>query len=101
MIESWWSKLKHQWLFLHRLETAAAVRRYVEFYVAEYNATIPHAASSGQTPDEVYFGRGEGILAKPEAGKQAARARRLKVNRATWCERCPGVSGSVVQGVAA
>jgi len=74
MIESWWSKLKHQWLFLHRLETAAAVRRYVEFYVAEYNATIAHAAFSGQTPDEVYFGRGEGIAAKLEAGRRAARA---------------------------
>jgi hypothetical protein len=32
MIESWWSKLKHQWLFLHRLETAAAVRRSVAFF---------------------------------------------------------------------
>ena len=96
-----WSKLKHQWLFLHRLETAAAVRRYVEFYVAEYNATIPHAAFSGQTPDEVYFGTGEGIPAKLEAGKQAARSRRLKVNRATWCERCRDLPGSVMQGVAA
>ncbi len=101
MIESWWSTLKHQWLFLHRLETVAAVRRYVEFYVAEYNATIPHAAFSGQTPDEIYFGRGEGIAAKLEAGKQAARARRLKVNRGTWCERCWDLPGSVMQGVAA
>ena len=31
MIESWWSKLKHQWLFLQRLETAATVRRHVAF----------------------------------------------------------------------
>jgi len=53
MIESWWSKLKHQWLFLHRLETVAAVRRHVAFYVPEYNATIPHAAFLGQTPDEI------------------------------------------------
>jgi len=44
MIESWWNNLKHQWLFLHRLETVSAVRRHVAFYVAEYNATIPHAA---------------------------------------------------------
>jgi len=100
MIESWWSKLKHQWLFLHRLETAAAVRHYVAFYVAEYNATIPHAAFSGQTPDEIYFGRGEGIPAKLKAGRDAARAKRLKVHRAVWCGRCPGLSGSVA-GVAA
>ena len=88
-------------MFLHRLETAAAVRRYVEFYVAEYNATIPHAAFSGQTPDEIYFGRGKGIAARLEAGKRAARARRLKVNRAAWCGRCRDLPGSVRQRVAA
>ncbi len=33
MIESWWHTLKHQWLFLNRLETVAAVRRHVAFYV--------------------------------------------------------------------
>ena len=101
MIESWWSKLKHQWLFLHRLETVAAVRRHVAFYVAEYNATIPHAAFSGQTPDEIYFGRGEGIAAKLEAGRCAARAMRLTVNRAVWCGRCRSLRGTVLHGVAA
>ena len=85
----------------HRLEAAAAVSRYVEFYVAEYNATIPHAAFAGQPPDEIYFGRGEGIPAKLEAGRRAARARRLKVNRAEWCERCHDLPGSIMQGVAA
>ncbi len=101
MIESWWNNLKHQWLFLHRLDTTAAVRRHVAFYVAEYNATIPHAAFSGQTPDEMVFGRGEGIPAKLEASRHAARAKRLKVNRAVWCGRCRDLSESVVQGVAA
>ncbi len=100
MIESW-SGLKHQWLFLHRLETAAAVRRHVTFYVPEYNATIPHAAFSGQTPDEIYFGRGGGIPAKLEVGKRAARERRLAVNRAAWCERCRDIPGTVSQGAAA
>ncbi|TFH24092.1 MAG: transposase, partial [Myxococcales bacterium] len=88
MIESWWNNLKHQWLFLHRLETVAAVRRHVTFYVAEYNATIPHAAFSGQTPDEVYFGRGAEIPAQLEAAKRAAQARRLAANRAMSCEIC-------------
>jgi len=101
MIESWWNNLKHQWLFLHRLDTTAAVRRHVAFYVAEYNATIPHAAFAGQTPDEMYFGRGEGIPARLEAGRYAAQAKRLKVNRAVWCGRCRDLSESVVQGVAA
>ena len=48
MIESWWRTMKHQWLFLHRLETVAAVRRHVAFYVREYNETIPHAAFCGR-----------------------------------------------------
>ena len=89
MIESWWNNLKHQWLFLHRLETVVGVRRHVDFYVAEYNATIPHAAFSGQTPDEVYFGRGAEIPAELEAAKRAAQARRLAANRAMSCEVCP------------
>jgi transposase InsO family protein len=89
MIESWWNNRKHQWLFLHRLETVVAVRRHVTFYVAEYNATIPHAAFSGQTPDEVYFGRGAEIPAELEAAKRAAQARRLATNRALSCEVCP------------
>ena len=101
VIESWWSKLKHGWLFLHRLETVAAVRRHVEFYVPEYNGTIPHAAFSGQTPDEIYFGKGEGIPAKLEAGKRAARDQRLALNRAVWCERCRAIAGTVSQDAAA
>ena len=85
--------------FLHRLETAAAVRHYVAFYVAEYNATIPHAAFSGQTPDEIYW-RERGFRRSSRREEDAARAKRLKVHRAVWCGRCPGLSGSVA-GVAA
>ena len=94
MIESWWHTLEHQWLFLHRLETVAVVRRQVAFYVAEYNATIPHAAFAGQTPDEVYFGKGRKVPAELEAARRAARARRLAANRAAACEVCqtPGVA---------
>ena len=96
MIESWWSGLKHQWLFLHRLESAAAVRRLVEFYVPEYNETIPHSAFAGQTPDEVYFGRDDGVAAKLEAANEAARQRRLEANRAAWCNRCGDIQGPVL-----
>jgi len=95
MIESWWSGLKHQWLFLHRLESAAAVRRLVEFYVPEYNETIPHSAFAGQTPDEVYFGSDDGVAAKLEVANEAARQRRLDANRAAWCNRCEDIQGPV------
>jgi len=88
MIESWWLNLKHQWLFMNRLETAAAVRRHVAFYVAEYNERIPHAAFCGQTPDEMYMGNGREIPAQLEIAKRAARRRRLATNRAMSCEMC-------------
>jgi putative transposase len=89
MIESWWHTLKHQWLYLHPLESVAAVRRYVAFYVSEYNARIPHAAFQGQTPDEMYYGRGEAIPIDLESARREARRRRLAANRAASCGRCP------------
>jgi hypothetical protein len=89
MIESWWRTIKHQWLFLHRMETAATVRRHVAFYVGEYDETIPHAAFSGQTPDEVYFGRGDDVPGHLETARRAAQARRLTANRAASCVMCP------------
>ena len=55
MIEAWWRSLKHQWLFLHPLDTVATVRRLVAFYVDEHNRVLPHSAFRGQTPDEMYF----------------------------------------------
>jgi transposase InsO family protein len=88
MIEAWWRSLKHQWLFLHRLDSVAAVRRLVAFYVEQHNTRIPHAALGGRTPDEAYFGTGEHVPAELAAAKVAARRRRLNVNRAARCVVC-------------
>ena len=55
MIEAWWRSLKHQWLFLHSLDSVTTVRRLVDFYVEEHNRVLPHSAFRGQTPDEMYF----------------------------------------------
>jgi hypothetical protein len=41
MIEAWWRSLKHQWLFLHSLDSVTTVRRLVEFYVQEHNQVLP------------------------------------------------------------
>jgi hypothetical protein len=73
----------------------AGLRRHVAFYVGEYNATIPHAAFAGQTPDEVYLGRGAEIPGQLEVARRAAQARRLATNRALSCPACSQ------QGVAA
>src|SRR5437762_9224011 len=63
MIEAWWRSLKHQWLFLHSLDSVTTVRRLVEFDVQEHNRMLPHSAFRGQTPDEMYFGRGDAVPA--------------------------------------
>ena len=88
LIEAWWRVLKHQWLFLNGLDTEAKVRSLVEFYVLEHNGRIPHSAFKGQTPDEMYFGKGEAIPGRLEAARQEARAARLEANRARRCRAC-------------
>lgn len=66
------------------LDTAATVMRLVDFYVQAHNTDIPHAAFRGQTPDEMYYGRGNDIPENVETGKAQARAARLQPT-----ERCP------------
>jgi hypothetical protein len=75
MIEAWWRSLKHQWLFLHSLDSIATVRRLVAFYVDEHNRVLPHSAFHGQTPDEMYFGTGDAMLAEL-ASRASPRAER-------------------------
>ncbi len=101
MIEAWWRTLKHQWLFLNTLDTTAAVRRLVTFYVAAHNAEIPHSAFSGQTPDEMYYGRGQRIPEQLEAAKQQALEARVHANRARSCRVCLGERLTTEEAVAA
>ncbi len=70
MIEAWWRSLKHQWLFLHSLDSVTTVRRLVEFYVHEHNRVLPHSAFRGQTPDEMYLGTGDAVPAVVTRGRR-------------------------------
>ncbi len=95
MIEAWWRSLKHQWLFLHALDSVATVRRLVTFYVDEHNRVIPHAAFRGQTPDEMYFGAGDALPKELSSHMAAARLARLQTNRAASCATCPAVAAAI------
>jgi len=88
LIEAWWRVLKHGWLFLNNLDSEAKVRSLVEFYVAEHNGRIPHAAFQGQTPDEMYFGSGTHVPDTLTAARADARQARLAENRARRCAVC-------------
>ena len=88
LIEAWWRVLKHNWLFLHPLDSVAKVRNLVGLHVEEHNSSIPHSAFKGQTPDEVYFGRGEGVPDRLADARAKARADRMEKNRAQQCAVC-------------
>jgi putative transposase len=94
MIEAWWRTLKHQWLFLHSLDSVATIRRLVAFYVDEHNRVLPHSAFRGQTPDEVYFGTGDAVATNLTSGAAAARRTRGEANRSASCETCPSVDAA-------
>jgi transposase InsO family protein len=85
MIEAWWRSLKHQWLFLHSLDSVATVRRLVAFYVDEHNRALPHSAFRGQTPDEMYFGTGDAVPADLALRATAASRTRVEANRLASC----------------
>jgi len=94
MIEAWWRTLKHQWLFLHSLDSVATIRRLVAFYVDDHNRVLPHSAFRGQTPDEMYFGTGDAVAADLASRAAAARRTRREANRSASCEACPSVDAA-------
>jgi putative transposase len=88
MIEALWRSMKHGWLFLHQLDTFAALEKLIAFYIDQHNSVVPHSAFAGQTPDEMYFGRGDQVPVDLAAGRVRAREARMKSNRDLSCEAC-------------
>ena len=50
MVEAFWRSLRHQWLYLHSLETFTQLEQLIDFYVREQNTKIPHHASMDKRP---------------------------------------------------
>jgi putative transposase len=94
MIEAWWRSLKHQWLFLHSLDSIATIRRLVTFYVHQHNHVLPHSAFRGQTPDEMCFGTGDAVPADLASLAAVARRARGEANRSASCETCPSMNAA-------
>jgi transposase InsO family protein len=88
MIEAWWRCLKHSWLYLHSLDSAAAVERLVAFYVEQHNTVMPHRAFDGRTPDEVYFGVADNLAGELAERRRLAREQRVASNRSKTCATC-------------
>jgi hypothetical protein len=94
MIKAWWRSLKHQWLFLHSLDSVTTVRRLVASYVDAHNRVLPHSAFRGQTPDEMYFGTGDTVPADLTSRAAAAREARVQANRSAACQTCRSVDAA-------
>ena len=94
LIEAFWRSLKHAWLYLHTLDSLAAPRRLIEFYVAAHNEVMPHSAFAGQTPDEMFFGTGDEVTQKLSSMRRSAREERMKENRTARCGVCFGETSS-------
>jgi putative transposase len=88
MIEAWWRNLKNSWLYLHTLDSPAAIEQLVAFYVEQHNSVMPCRAFNGRTPDEVYFGTGGEIEDELAERRRQARAERVVTNRALTCTTC-------------
>jgi hypothetical protein len=58
------------------------------FYVQQHNQVMPHWAFNGLTPDEVYFGKTDGVVESLAVGRVVGRAERLKTNQAAACPSC-------------
>ncbi len=83
MIEAFWRSLKHGWLYMHALDSFAALRHLIGFYVKAHNEVMPHAAFDGRTPDEMYLGMGDEVVAALSA-VWLRRSRPLCINRARY-----------------
>ena len=94
LIERFWRALKYTWCFLYQLDDLSTLKRLVVFYVDQHNRVLPHAAFDGQTPDEMYFGSGDGVASQLEEARARARASRLDANRSTTCTACAWKSES-------
>ena len=101
MIEAWWRTLKHQWLFLNTLDTTAAVRRLVAFYVAAHNTEIPHSAFRGRGPTRCTMVGARRVPEQLEVAKQQAREARVQANRARSCAVCVGARRATEEAFAA
>ena len=104
MIEAFWRSLRHQWLYLHSLDSFTQLEQLIDFYVKEHNTRMPHHAFGGQTPDEVYFEQADRVRDRLTAARRQARRARMEANRRESCRVCGPPSSrqsvSVINAVA-
>jgi putative transposase len=95
MIEAWWRSLKHQWLFLHSLDSVTTVRRLVAFYVDEHTTACFHIRRfADRRLTRCTLEQGDAMLADLTSRAAAARRARVDANRSASCATCPSVDAA-------
>ncbi len=83
-----WRSLRNNWLHVNTLDTAAAVRQLVSFYVDQHNHHLPHSAFPDETPDEIVLRGRRSHRGLPRRQRADAQHQRLITNRALTCTDC-------------
>ncbi len=94
MIEAFFRSALHNFLYMHHLDTIAAVRRLVAFYVEQHNLVMPHNALKGRTPFEVFHGLNPDLPAQLRAAQKNALQERIAYHRSLTCDTCDHASPS-------
>jgi putative transposase len=98
---SWIRRWAYGWLLINHLDNVATLQKLVEFCAVEHNTVMPHSAFDGQTPDEMYVGRGEAVPDELAQKRREARSRRVEENRKMACSNCPRGSAVASEDIAA
>ena len=89
MIEAFFRRMKHGYLFLQRLTSIESVANHVTNYLAQHNEVMPHSSLRGATPFEAITGVwGNASVLRLDTLQRAAAAARLETNRASACLIC-------------
>ena len=87
MVEAWWRVLKHQWLYLHHLDSLTKLHGLIAFYVDEHNSRL--ADSRSKPGNSVYAGvarRGRWAGGRERSGGDESSGQRIRDLRATSWE---------------
>jgi transposase InsO family protein len=89
MIECFFRRLKHGYLYLHKQGDLQTLIKHINFYVKEHNVAIPHSSLSGATPFEVFQGSWNPDRIVDLRDKyQNAIQKRCQINSARKCANC-------------
>ncbi len=78
-IERWHKSLKSK-IYLHQYETSDELKVELELFINYYNQERYHESLNNVTPDDVFYGRREGILKLREEKKTLTLKRRKEIN---------------------